>query len=714
MKRLDLPNRLLALALAAALSISAAGCLASAYDFNVDLAKVIGLCLFFSALGAFSCFSRPTLAIGAMILVLSGRQLWLAGLEQHTEAVLWHISKMLHQCYQTGFLIWWSSSTPSMHDTTAFFLAAGALIGFISGWALAKNRSLPALLAPLPLLVGSLLVTDRAPEPGWLALLVGSLLTVFLSRRIRIHNPGNSTRLTLRGGLCTLLVLAVLWGAFPPSQYEAPDLSAVDQWLQELLTSTNPSAPTVPWLPPVTSPPVVIPGGTSGTERVNLRNVGYNSFSQRYAFQITCTETGWQYLRTQHYGAYDGLSWTQLEGRESFQPAQEFLSGQEQSVELVLHTANAWSHLTPYYSPSTLINGLVPSASALDQYTMAYRPLAPDWDARWQQAFGGTVAQQNWGVDEVYLSVPESTLAGAKAHLEQLGLTEDMSVTQVASLIGNYVRRSAAYTLQTPKMPQEQNDFALWFLNDSDKGYCIHFASAATVLLRAAGIPARYVEGYLTDTDANVQRMVFQGNAHAWTEYYLPGLGWVILEATPGSTGPEPTDPTPPATEPTPPPTTEPTEPAPTKPTLPPPVTTPTQPSVPVTTPAPGPDPGPQIDLSWLWPILKIAGQVTLVIAAVILQWRLRLRWLAHRLHKGSSNTQAMTRWRHSKWLARLRREKAPQALLDLANKAKFSQYDITHRELRQFDMYRAETIEVLRRRNFLLRFVYRIILAIY
>ena len=288
-----------------------------------------------------------------------------------------------------------------------------------------------------------------------------------------------------------------------------------------------------------------------------------------------------------------------------------------------------------------------------------------------------------------------------------------MSVPQVAAIIGNYVRDSARYTLQTPKMPQDQSDFALWFLDESDKGYCIHFASAATVLLRAAGIPARYVEGYLTDTDANVQRMVFQGNAHAWVEYYLPGLGWVILEATPGSTGPEPTDPTPPATEPTPPPTTEPTEPAPTKPTLPPPVTTPTQPSVPVTTPAPGTDPGPQIDLSWLWPILKIAGQVTLVIAAVILQWRLRLRWLAHRLHKGSSNTQAMTRWRHSKWLARLRREKAPQALLDLANKAKFSQYDITHRELRQFDMYRAETIEVLRRRNFLLRFVYRIILAI-
>lgn len=723
MKRLDLPNRLLSFALAAMLSIGAVGCLASAYDFNVDLAKVFGLCLFFCAVGVFFCCSRPAMAIGAMILLLAGRQLWLAGLERHTEAVLWYISKLLHQSYQTGFMIWWNSNSHAGRDTTAFFMAAGALIAFVSGWAMSKNRSLPALLAPLPLLLCSLLITDRVPEPGWLTLLLLGLLTVYLSRRIRLHNPGNSTRLTLRGGACTLLVLAVLWGAFPPSQYEAPDLSAVDQWLENLqaaLQPTDMTQPSFPWIPPVTTPtkvpdlpPVINPGGTSGSERVNLRNVGYHSFSQRYAFRITCTEGGWQYLRTQHYGYYDGISWTQYKETESFGAAQEFLSGQEQSVQFVLHTANAWTQLIPYYTPATLVNGQVPSESAMLEYSTTYQPLAHDWEARWQSRFGGTVAQQQFDVADVYLSLPEDTLAGARQHLQQIGLTEDMSVTQVASIIGNYVRRSARYTLQTPKMPQEQSDFALWFLNDSERGYCIHFASAATVLLRAAGIPARYVEGYLIDTDANVQRMVYHGNAHAWTEYYLPGLGWVILEATPGSTGPEPTDPTPPVTQP---PTTEPTDPKPTKPTLPP-VTTPTEPSIPDTVPTdpiPGPDPGPQIDWSWLWPMLKLAGQMALAIAVVIGQWRLRLRWLTHRLHKGSEKAQALARWRHSKWLARLRREKAPQALLDLANKAKFSQHALTHRELRQFDVYRAESIDILRRRNFLLRFVYRIILAIY
>ena len=65
-----------------------------------------------------------------------------------------------------------------------------------------------------------------------------------------------------------------------------------------------------------------------------------------------------------------------------------------------------------------------------------------------------------------------------------------------ALAIGDYVRNSAVYDTQTAAMPGNQKDFVRWFLEDSDKGYCVHFASAAAVLLQASGIPARYVTGY--------------------------------------------------------------------------------------------------------------------------------------------------------------------------------------------------------------------------
>lgn len=100
-----------------------------------------------------------------------------------------------------------------------------------------------------------------------------------------------------------------------------------------------------------------------------------------------------------------------------------------------------------------------------------------------------------------------------------------------------------SYTLQ----PGEQNpntDFTLYFLNDTHKGYCVHFASSATLLLRSLGIPARYVEGYVIapsnfsgghydENTGNYTIEIPESNAHAWTEYYVKGKGWKVLDPTP-------------------------------------------------------------------------------------------------------------------------------------------------------------------------------------
>ena len=78
-------------------------------------------------------------------------------------------------------------------------------------------------------------------------------------------------------------------------------------------------------------------------------------------------------------------------------------------------------------------------------------------------------------------------------------------------------------------------DFATWFLNESDTGYCVHFATAGTLMLRALGIPARYVTGYYATAYANQTVTVTTDNAHAWVEYYSDTAGWIPLECTPSS-----------------------------------------------------------------------------------------------------------------------------------------------------------------------------------
>ena len=178
MKRPDLLHRLTAAILAVVLSLGAVGCLVSAYDFQVTWGSIVGLCLLGAALGAFFCCNRPAMVIGLMVIATALWQLWRGGLAPHTEAVLYYISKLLHQSYGTGYLIYWSDLPPFLQDTTAFFMGSGMLIAFFSSWALSKNRSLPALQSPLPLLIARLPITDMAPNPIWLTVLLGGMLTV--------------------------------------------------------------------------------------------------------------------------------------------------------------------------------------------------------------------------------------------------------------------------------------------------------------------------------------------------------------------------------------------------------------------------------------------------------------------------------------------------------------------------------------------------------
>jgi transglutaminase-like putative cysteine protease len=69
------------------------------------------------------------------------------------------------------------------------------------------------------------------------------------------------------------------------------------------------------------------------------------------------------------------------------------------------------------------------------------------------------------------------------------------------------------------------------------KGYCEYFATAMVMMLRAQGVPARYVLGYLPGQEQEDGTWrVTRGAAHAWVEVYFPGHGWVEFDPTPGNT----------------------------------------------------------------------------------------------------------------------------------------------------------------------------------
>ena len=73
------------------------------------------------------------------------------------------------------------------------------------------------------------------------------------------------------------------------------------------------------------------------------------------------------------------------------------------------------------------------------------------------------------------------------------------------------------------------------FLFTQQKGFCLHFASAMTVMLRSVGVPARLAVGYIPgDPGAEPGTYILRDKYyHAWTQVYFPGYGWIDFEPTP-------------------------------------------------------------------------------------------------------------------------------------------------------------------------------------
>lgn len=107
--------------------------------------------------------------------------------------------------------------------------------------------------------------------------------------------------------------------------------------------------------------------------------------------------------------------------------------------------------------------------------------------------------------------------------------------------IKEWLRDNCAYSLTTKPLARGE-DFVNHFIEHKE-GSCSHFASAAVLMCRYAGIPARYVEGYIItpydiESDAPVGSTITvdvkDSHGHAWIEIYIDGYGWYPMEFTSG------------------------------------------------------------------------------------------------------------------------------------------------------------------------------------
>lgn len=154
-----------------------------------------------------------------------------------------------------------------------------------------------------------------------------------------------------------------------------------------------------------------------------------------------------------------------------------------------------------------------------------------------------SVKQYSDYVKENYTTYPEDSeglrqiAAAIRPDLEAATTEYDRIMSVINYLILNYKYT----TTPTPPSGSYGSDLDAFLLETKD-GYCVQFATAAALLLRSFGIPARYVQGYIADGkrvgedsegNVNYNATVIDSNAHAWIEVWMDGLGWRTFEVTP-------------------------------------------------------------------------------------------------------------------------------------------------------------------------------------
>jgi transglutaminase-like putative cysteine protease len=97
---------------------------------------------------------------------------------------------------------------------------------------------------------------------------------------------------------------------------------------------------------------------------------------------------------------------------------------------------------------------------------------------------------------DTYLQIDDYTATNLRRLAQQAGIDQSAHRAVIADRVAEYILSAGRYTL-SPYVTPEGENFTLYFLQTAKQGYCIHFATAATLMLRALDVPARFTSGFV-------------------------------------------------------------------------------------------------------------------------------------------------------------------------------------------------------------------------
>lgn len=289
----------------------------------------------------------------------------------------------------------------------------------------------------------------------------------------------------------------------------------------------------LPWLQPHVESAAsgLLGGGATQVSGLSLSSrlgdVEQLALSPRVALRVWSTEP--QDLRARVKTRFDGRVWYAPPGgrtplaEDGAVPAAP-TTGREVSSRILVEEMSAPVIL----APARVVRTQLPAGAHVDEagilagvkpryYTIVNRR-------------EGDLAQEAEAPDPACLEVHATVDPRLRGLAAQLGQGDaEERVRRTAAYLGEHCR----YSLKVGAFRSE--DPVGEFVFDKKRGYCEYFASATVVLLRLQGVPARYVLGFgvRESNKEGDQYVVRDSDAHAWAEAYVPGRGWVAVDATP-------------------------------------------------------------------------------------------------------------------------------------------------------------------------------------
>lgn len=422
------------------------------------------------------------------------------------------------------------------NDATGFFVLVSLILNGLFSFLISRIKSIKiAGLLSIALLVPCFVLVNTLPDLVPLLIIFTVLFALYFSSQTRQLNYAHSGVITAVCAVILAVLITVLAVINPVADYERP------KWQDNMLNTVQTLTGMKTYNGSGKISSALAEVGNNVSSEVDFSNAGALKQTGTKVMTVVTDLNGRIYLKGMSYANYENNKWSVLTDEQANDYPQDFqafimtANYQERST-VTIDTVNKESIVyTPYYLASIndtfspVCDVLVSNSDKTTNYSMSVMPYSESELDNFSMDFSSQVYDYDNFVKNYYLKLPYDTKLAMLKIAEENNLT-GVSTQNIPQAVKQFVSHSASYSLNTQKVP-DGRDVAEWFLNDAETGYCMHFANAAAVMLRALGVPARYVTGYCADV-VDGKAIVTSDNAHAWVEYYDSSIGWIPLDAT--------------------------------------------------------------------------------------------------------------------------------------------------------------------------------------